>query len=95
MSENAQQLSLTEIAEVPEFTPLGEQEISVEVLIEKYAKGAGLSVPDVRRRVIRRWRRTKGKGPHKMGKSASSGRRRTASFRPAGSTPPARRWRPR
>lgn len=53
MSQNAQQLSLTAIAEVPEIAPLAEQEISTEVLIEKYAKGAEINVHDVRRRVAR------------------------------------------
>ncbi len=53
MTQNAQQLSLNEIAEIPAITPLSEQEISTEVLIEKYAKGAETSVHDVRRRVAR------------------------------------------
>ncbi len=53
MSQNAQQLSLTAIAEVPDVVPLSEQEISTEVLVEKYAKGAETNVHDVRRRVAR------------------------------------------
>ena len=39
MSKIAEQLSLTDIPAPPEFAPLPEQEISGEVLIEKYAKG--------------------------------------------------------
>ena len=53
MSENTQQLSLGAIAEVPEIAPLAGQEISTEVLIEKYAKGPETSVHDVRRRIAR------------------------------------------
>ena len=53
MSQNSQQLSLTAVAEMPLIAPLAEQEISAEVLIEKYAKGSETNVHDVRRRVAR------------------------------------------
>ncbi|MDR1936697.1 MAG: adenosylcobalamin-dependent ribonucleoside-diphosphate reductase [Candidatus Accumulibacter sp.] len=53
MSQNTQQLSLNAIAEVPEIAPLAGQEISTEVLVEKYAKGPETSVHDVRRRIAR------------------------------------------
>jgi hypothetical protein len=53
MSENAQQLSLTAIAEIPKIIPMTEQEISTEVLVEKYAKGPETNVHDVRRRVAK------------------------------------------
>ena len=51
MSPIAEQLSLTDIPAAPEFAPMAEQEISGEVLIEKYAKGKETNVHDVRRRV--------------------------------------------
>lgn len=47
MKTMTQQLSFATIAEEPENTQLAEQEISTEVLVEKYAKGAELNVPDV------------------------------------------------
>ena len=53
MSQNAEQLSLSAVAELPEVVPLQEQEISAEVLIEKYAKGAEVSIHDVRQRIAR------------------------------------------
>ncbi|MCL2020720.1 MAG: adenosylcobalamin-dependent ribonucleoside-diphosphate reductase [Betaproteobacteria bacterium] len=48
---DTEQLSLAEIPAVPEFLPLTEQEISGEVLIEKYAKGKEINTRDVRWRV--------------------------------------------
>ncbi len=51
MIKVAEQLSLTDIPAPPLFSPLPEQEISAEVLIEKYAKGKETNVHDVRKRV--------------------------------------------
>ncbi|HJW03434.1 MAG TPA: adenosylcobalamin-dependent ribonucleoside-diphosphate reductase [Azospira sp.] len=53
MNPVAEQLSLTAIPAAPEVAPLPEQEISTEVLVEKYAKGKETNVHDVRRRVAR------------------------------------------
>ena len=53
MSQKTQQLSLAAIAEIPEILPLAGQEISTEVLVEKYAKGSEANVHDVRRRIAK------------------------------------------
>ena len=47
----SEQLSLDAIPDAPKIGPLLEQEISGEVLIEKYAKGRETNVHDVRKRV--------------------------------------------
>ena len=48
-----EQLALADVPAPPAIAPLPEQDISAEVLIEKYAKGKEASVHDVRRRVAR------------------------------------------
>jgi ribonucleoside-diphosphate reductase alpha chain len=53
MSQLVHQLPLSAVAEAPAIQPLAEQEISAEVLLEKYAKGNERSIEAVRRRVAR------------------------------------------
>ncbi|MDR0529329.1 MAG: adenosylcobalamin-dependent ribonucleoside-diphosphate reductase [Zoogloeaceae bacterium] len=50
---HTEQFSLAEIPEVPAVAPLAEQEISAEVLLEKYAKSKETCARDVRCRVAR------------------------------------------
>jgi len=88
MSQAAEQLSLAEIPAAPAIPPLPEQEISTEVLIEKYAKGNEINVHDVRRRVARALAAMEAEKTGLTGKHACSGPRKTASCLPGGSTPP-------
>jgi hypothetical protein len=96
MSQLVHQLPLSAVAEAPAIQPLAEQEISGEVLVEKYAKGNETSVHDVRRRVARALAANETRSSARTGKRASSGRRKTASCPPGASTRrPARRSRRR
>jgi ribonucleoside-diphosphate reductase alpha chain len=88
MSPVSEQLSLTDIPAAPQFAPLPEQEISGEVLIEKYAKGKETNVHDVRRRVAYALAQVEQEKDRAHWEAASCGRRKTVSSRPAASTPP-------
>ena len=68
---------------------LDEQPISIEVLLEKYAKGDEQRVDEVRRRVARALAAgRKTRAACTSGSRASSRRWATASFPPAASIPP-------
>lgn len=88
MNQVAEQLSLSAIPEAPEFAPLPEQEISTEVLVEKYAKGKEMNVHDVRRRVARALAAVEHEKDRAKWEENSSGPRKTVSSPPAASTPP-------
>ena len=85
MSQLVHQLPLSATAEAPVNLPLAEQEISGEVLVEKYAKGNETSVYDVRRRVGRALAANE-EEKQRTGKRAPCGRRKTVSSPPAAST---------
>jgi hypothetical protein len=72
------------------------QEISGEVLVEKYAKGDEQTVAEVRRRVARALAAVEAEDKRATGRRSSSRRRSVASCPPGASTaPPAPRSPPR
>ncbi len=88
MSKIAEKLLANRYSRTTGITRCPEQEISGEVLIEKYAKGKETNALDVRKRVAWALAQIEQEADRPHWEAKFLGAQETVSFRPAASTPP-------